>query len=249
MKVMDPSTLKYDTKLLAENRELMMNVYRNIFFARKKVNVFKKLIKSFQNLEKVTKLKNAQHEAMNKKEADKYCKNLGKAYDYLLEKIKIEEQFEGHTDIITLHGFIDPESYANNTTRYRTKEVKFGDFMPPEPGVIYSLMDNLLYNMNKIKLPQIKGIYFHHEFVRIHPFVDGNGRTARMVKNWILMYELYPPVFIDTPEDKLRYIDVLERSFKGFFDNPYDANSATEEFANQELMRINQSIKYLLNDI
>ena len=63
------------------------------------------------------------------------------------------------------------------------------------------------------------------------------------------MYELYPPVFIDTPEDKINYIDVLERSFKGFFDNPYIANKATEEFANQELMRINQSIKFLLNDI
>lgn len=249
MKVMDPTTITYDKNLLIENRELMMVVYRNIFFAHKKVNVFKKMIKSFQNLENVTKLKNAQHEAMNKKEADKYCKNLGKAYDYILNKINREEQFEGHPDIITLHGFVDPESFAKNPTGYRKKEVKFGDFMPPDPSVVFSLMDNLLYNMNKIKQPQIRGIYFHHEFVRIHPFVDGNGRTARMVKNWLLMYELFPPVFIDTPEDKLRYIDVLERSFKGFFDNPYDANPATEEFANQELMRINQSIKYLLNDI
>lgn len=248
MKVMDPASLKYDKDLLAENRELMMGVYRNILFSKKKTNVFKKLIKSFQSLEKITKLKNAQHEAINKNDINKYCKNLGKAYDYILTKINNKECFKGQPDIITLHGFVDPESYASNPSGYRKKDVRFGKFIPPEPSVIYSLMDNLLYNLKKIEYPQIQGVYFHHEFIRIHPFIDGNGRTARMVKNWILMYELYPPVFIDTPEDKINYIKVLERSFTGFFDNPYDANSATEEFANQELMRINQSIKFLLNN-
>ncbi len=248
MKIMDPTTLKYDEEILKENRELMMLVYRNMLYSKRKMNIFRKFIKSYQNLEKVTKLKNAQHEAVNKNEVRKYVKNLGKAYDYILKKILDKQQFEGHSDVITLHGFVDPESFATNPSNYRKKDVKFGDFMPPEPNKVYSLMDNLLYNMERIEAPQIKGIYFHHEMVRVHPFVDGNGRTARMVKNWILMYELYPPVFIDTPEDKMNYIDVLERSFKGFFDNPYDANSATEEFANQELMRINQSIKFLMNE-
>ena len=85
MKVMDPTTLKYDEKLLQENRDLMMGVYRNIFYSRKKVTVFKKLIRSFQDLEQITKLRNAQYEAMDKKEAALYCKNLGRAYDYILE--------------------------------------------------------------------------------------------------------------------------------------------------------------------
>lgn len=248
MKVMDPTTLRYDEKLLLENRELMMGVYRKLFYSRKKVTIFKKLIRTFQDLEQISKLRNSQHEAMNKKEANLYCRNLGKAYDYILDKIVREERFRGHPDVITLHGFVDPASIRKNPSGYRTRNVQFGSFNAPEPGVIYSLMDNVLHNMKKIKFPQIQGIYFHHEFVRIHPFIDGNGRTARMVKNWILMYELYPPVFIDTPEDKENYVNVLERSFMGFFDNPYDANEATEEFANQELMRINQSIKYILND-
>ena len=55
MKVMDPTTLKYDEKLLQENRDLMMGVYRNIFYSRKKVTVFKKLIRSFQDLEQITR--------------------------------------------------------------------------------------------------------------------------------------------------------------------------------------------------
>ena len=247
MKIMDPATLKYDENLLEENRELMMLVYRNMLYSKKKMNIFKRFIKSYQSLEKITKLKNAQHEAVDKTEVRKYVRNLGKAYTYILNQILAKKQFAGHSDVITLHGFVDPDSYSNNPCDYRKKEVKFGDFMPPEPNKVFSLMDNLLYNMEKIDAPQIKGIYFHHEFVRIHPFVDGNGRTARMVKNWILMYELYPPVFIDTPEDKMNYINVLERSFKGFFEDPYKANPATEEFANQELMRINQSIKFLMN--
>jgi Fic family protein len=248
MKIMDPTTLKYDETILKENRELMMILYRKVLYSKRKRNTFRKYVRTFQTLEKVTKVKNAQHEAVDKNDIKKYVKNLGKAYEYIIQKILDTEHFQGHADVISLHGFVDPDSYRHNPSNYRTKDVRFGEFYPPEPNKIYSLMDNLLFNMGKIEAPQIKGIYFHHEMVRIHPFVDGNGRTARMVKNWILMYELYPPVFIDTPEDKMNYIDVLERSFKGFFNNPYDANTATEEFVNQELMRINQSIKFLMKE-
>ena len=60
-------------------------------------------------------------------------------------------------------------------------------------------MDLLLewYKENKTKIhPLILAIVFHHKFERIHPFMDGNGRTGRMVMNYILINNKLPPMII-----------------------------------------------------
>lgn len=55
---------------------------------------------------------------------------------------------------------------------------------------------------------------FHYRFIRIHPFDDGNGRTARIVMNFILMKYGYPPVIIKT-EDKNNYFSALQLADAG----------------------------------
>ena len=55
---------------------------------------------------------------------------------------------------------------------------------------------------------------FHYRFIRIHPFDDGNGRTARIIMNFILMQSGYPPVVIKT-EDKQNYFSVLRQADAG----------------------------------
>ena len=50
----------------------------------------------------------------------------------------------------------------------------------------------------------------HYRLVTIHPFVDGNGRTARLLMNMILMMNGYPPAII-RKRDRLSYIDSLEK--------------------------------------
>ncbi len=54
----------------------------------------------------------------------------------------------------------------------------------------------------------------HYKFVYIHPFYDGNGRTARLLMNLILMKSGYPPVIIKK-EDRLDYYEYLEMANKG----------------------------------
>jgi Fic family protein len=54
----------------------------------------------------------------------------------------------------------------------------------------------------------------HSRLVDIHPFNDGNGRTARLLMNLILIRGGYPPVAI-RPEDRLRYIRALQESQAG----------------------------------
>jgi Fic family protein len=53
------------------------------------------------------------------------------------------------------------------------------------------------YQENKEKYhPIVLAIIFHHKFEKIHPFMDGNGRTGRMLLNYILIKNNYPPIVI-----------------------------------------------------
>jgi Fic family protein len=49
----------------------------------------------------------------------------------------------------------------------------------------------------------------HTRFVSIHPFIDGNGRTARLLMNLILLQNAYAPVVIKN-KDKADYLDAIE---------------------------------------
>jgi hypothetical protein len=51
--------------------------------------------------------------------------------------------------------------------------------------------------------------FTHAEFVKIHPYIDGNGRTARLIMNYRLMSGGYLPVSIPK-EDRLNYFETLE---------------------------------------
>lgn len=57
--------------------------------------------------------------------------------------------------------------------------------------------------------PILLAAEFHYKFIRIHPFDDGNGRTARILMNFILMKFGFPPVIIKT-EDKANYFAALQ---------------------------------------
>jgi len=54
----------------------------------------------------------------------------------------------------------------------------------------------------------------HYKLVFIHPFVDGNGRTSRLLMNFILMQAGFPPVIIPV-EERSRYYHVLQQANDG----------------------------------
>jgi Fic family protein len=80
------------------------------------------------------------------------------------------------------------------------------------PGIYVNTDIKLLlkwYNSNKNKLhPLVLASIFHHKFEKIHPFSDGNGRTGRMLMNYILIKSKYPPAMIHK-KNRTEYLDAL----------------------------------------
>ncbi|MBP6235686.1 MAG: Fic family protein [Saprospiraceae bacterium] len=84
------------------------------------------------------------------------------------------------------------------------------------PAKMQELMD--WYNDEKTGLhPVTLAAIFHHKFVLIHPFDDGNGRLSRLMMNYILIRFGYPPVVIKSV-DKSKYLNVLRLADAGNFE-------------------------------
>jgi len=96
---------------------------------------------------------------------------------------------------------------------YRNVEVRISGakHKPPVPNKMYQQIKNFYADMlykakeNAIEL----AAWTHAEFVRIHPFVDGNGRTSRMIMNYQLLACGFLPVSI-AKENRLEYFEALE---------------------------------------
>jgi Fic family protein len=101
-------------------------------------------------------------------------------------------------------------------------------YMPPEAKEVSSLMHNLVDWLGKQKEihPVIKAGIAHYQFVTIHPFMDGNGRTARALSTYILRntgYDLKQFISLDEyySDDRPRYYSELQKcQGKNYYDNP-----------------------------
>ena len=87
--------------------------------------------------------------------------------------------------------------------------------MPPNALKIDDLMTELINWVCEYPIDiVIKAAIFHHRFVWIHPFFDGNGRTARLIFNLLLMQAGFPPAII-LKNDRKKYYDALNNSNNG----------------------------------
>lgn len=103
--------------------------------------------------------------------------------------------------------------------RYRETQVRIAGsaFTPPESWLVPSLMTewgNWLVAEGKPNHPVDLAALAHHRLVAIHPFIDGNGRTARLLMNLILMRAGYPPTVIQRI-NRRQYYRVLDQADAG----------------------------------
>lgn len=142
--------------------------------------------------------------------------NHKKAFDYILNyKEDITKEFILELHRLVVVNTLDPE-LNSQIGKFRNVQVFITGVMwfPPMPQDVGSRMTNLLtwYSKNKNTLhPLILASYFHTEFEKIHPFVDGNGRVGRLLINFILYKNKYPMINIPNAI-KYKYYEALERA-------------------------------------
>jgi len=124
-------------------------------------------------------------------------------------------------DILEIHALVMSKIEKDFAGRVRNGGVRIvgANFTPPNPLKVPELLKELItfINSNKSDLHDIVlASIFHHRFVWIHPFFDGNGRTVRLVMNLLLMRRGYPPAII-LKNDRKKYYDALNQANKGSY--------------------------------
>jgi Fic family protein len=146
-------------------------------------------------------------EAINHKEAIDYVK-------YLIEKdAEINER-----EVLSIHNLILRGIDQANAGKYRHVQVmiKGGTYTPPAPYLVPKQMEDmyLWYEQHKhSKHPVLLAAEMHERLVTIHPFIDGNGRTSRLLMNLILLKHGYVIANIkgDT-KSRMAYYSALEKA-------------------------------------
>lgn len=147
-------------------------------------------------------------EAINHIEAIDFIKDIAKS------DVEISER-----TIKDIHAIILRSINRENAGRYRTVPVIISGsrHVPPQPYLIEKQMEDFIIRFHELEAsnahPVLVAAYLHDELVRIHPFIDGNGRTSRLLMNLYLLRHGYLLVMLKgSNDDKLRYYKALEKS-------------------------------------
>ncbi len=251
MILLDPSKIQTDQNKIDLIDKIMKSVLRLVLFSRFHTadDVLDTYLNSLVELKNLVAIKNAQMEGQDEAEVEEYHVKLRTSLDFVAEEINRQINFDNELQLFQLLRLISPETNAKHPNKYRPIEVFIGGHICPSPSLVPGLMNELFYKANSIVNPIVRSIYFHHEMIRIHPFADGNGRVTRIAKNWILMYDLYPPIFIDDVSHKKRYISSLSNSFHNLLNFPNQWNENTSLFFEQQLDILLQSVSKLLEKV
>lgn len=147
--------------------------------------------------------------------------NHKEALEYIEELVHITTSQIKESDILNIHSLILKSINSKEAGKYRTQAVG----VRKSNGEIFHFVDPLLvkekmeefifwlYDSEALH-PVQRASEAHYKFVSIHPFIDGNGRTARLIMNLILMQNGYVPSIIRV-EDRSEYIKAIELAQNG----------------------------------
>ena len=150
------------------------------------------------------------------------ARNLSHALDYLEDLASNTENPITESDIRQLHGLVLSD-LSDQAGAYRSVPVAISgsEYEPPGPESVPVSMAGFGRWLTTVSAPDdntfasnsglLAAAVAHTWFVTIHPFIDGNGRVARLLMNLVLMRYGFP-IAIVSKADRLRYYDSLEES-------------------------------------
>lgn len=137
----------------------------------------------------------------------------------LVESLVAAKSEINESAVLQVHKLI-MSGVVEDAGRYRTARVRIAgaNFMPPASSEVGTKMNELLTwlkeNPDEYTPIELAAV-FHHRFVQIHPFTEGNGRTARLLMNAILMNSGYPFIATVSTQDRSRYLKTLMEADSG----------------------------------
>ncbi|MGM5480855.1 MAG: Fic family protein [Nanobdellota archaeon] len=114
------------------------------------------------------------------------------------------------TDVVNVGRIISKKVQQKHPNGFRNEAIHIGQRIYDGIGTD-QIVDNMIYLVNKIDDPLKKALYLHLEINHIHPFIDGNGRTARCFEGRLLKEEGYPIPLI-SPQQKQKYNLLIENA-------------------------------------
>ena len=141
--------------------------------------------------------------------------NHAEAIDFIKELIREKKEDFTRRELLDIHALILKKIDDNNAGRYRLVGVQIQGVrvVLPNPLKVPELMDEfLLWLQSKNNDHPAKiAADAHLKLVSIHPFIDGNGRAARLLLNLLLLQQGYTPALI-RKEDRKAYIDSISKA-------------------------------------
>lgn len=141
--------------------------------------------------------------------------NHAEAIDFLIQLVQNKEPFTERV-LQEIHYLILKGIDKTNAGKYRKVPVYISgsSFVPPQPFMVAKLIEDIFiyYEKNKSKLhPIVLAADMHEKIVTVHPFVDGNGRTCRLIMNLLLLANGYTlAVLKGDNKSRMLYYSMLE---------------------------------------
>lgn len=165
--------------------------------------------------------------------------NHAKAFCKILELIENNSGLDERT-VLDIHRIILIGLDDTNAGFYRNCRVRISgsNTILPNPLKVPELMEEFYKWLKEdLELEPLTAIMAHLKFVSIHPFTDGNGRTARLLMNALLLKYGYAPIIV-RPTDRKKYLSSIEN---------YQTKNDTETYTKLMLRLLNRSIKFAIN--
>lgn len=145
------------------------------------------------------------------------AQNHARAFDYILS-LKDKPIIDSYEKVILkIHELILAGINDAEKGKYRNVRVRISgsEAILPNPLKVPDLMQKFCNMLNTKKDSVLKGIEAHYKLVEIHPFIDGNGRTARLLMALILLRLNIIPLIIQ-PSERKRYLNCINlRNVRG----------------------------------
>ena len=137
--------------------------------------------------------------------------NHKKAYQYVKKCIAEGKALDEHI-VKDIHAILTENIIVGGIYRNQELRIRGAVHVPPVGNDMYNQLkmfyDDLVWKKGVLN-PIEYAAWTHAEFVRIHPFIDGNGRTSRLLMNYQLISDGFLPVSI-AKENRLDYYNALE---------------------------------------